>query len=174
MFEKYLRTSCTAEELLRFNYKAIISCYYYDNYNNYSKRIILNNIDLSVQGYIGLPLESLISQVKESLIGLSAENIEQVITNIVSSSYSASEEYVSISPEFIIQCTGKQDCKGALIYEGDVIEDKSTNMCYAVIYDNYGSLQLENMKVPDTFVSFSDLEEVEVIGNLFQGMGSVL
>ena len=77
---------------------------------------------------------------------------------------------------YIIQSTNKHDCYNTIIYEGDIIKRKDNNACYTVVWDNNeSSFVLENMKLPEAFNSLNEVSElvVEVIGNIFQGLGSV-
>ena len=173
MFEKYLKVKQDPEDMRRFKYKAVVNGSYYNDTSNYEVRFLIEDIDIiNGTSYVGISKNNLMKQVIYLFNNLNQENIKQIVDNIVLNSYS-SDDYVAITPNYIIQATGLFDNKNCLVYEGDIIKD-DIGTSYAVVYDSSNSLRLENMKVPDTFITFDDIQEFEIIGNVFQGIGSVI
>ena len=174
MYTKYLKTTCSKTNFLRFNFNAIVTCFYFNNFGEYSPRIMLESVDIASNGTIGIEKDRLIIQVKEALSDLTQEELEQIIGNFEENSYSVDPTYISIVPDFIIQCTGKYSINKVLIYEGDVVKDTLTNKSYVVIWDEEKcSFFLQDICNKEGTYPLCNLLSLNIIGNIFLDMGNV-
>lgn len=176
MYSKYLNPSYTTLNSKRFNFKAVVTCDYYHKLGSFYKKVILEDIDLCYNGRrIGILKDSLVEQIKSALNDIGAEAVNQIIENFQELSYSEDYNYISIEPDFIIQNTGLQSKnKLRYIYEGDIVRDSTTGTCYAVVWDNNkASFYLQDMKDNEKVISIENSFNLEVIGNIFQNIGSI-
>ena len=133
----------------RFKCRAVVTCSYTLDAPSleYSKcefdvRVLLYDIDLFNNGDIGIRYDKLEECAKTSvlkqnpLIGDKLGGvIEQILKFFESNSYSHDDEYISIKPEHISQCTGLKDKNGNLIYEGDIVSVEYEGRKYIATID---------------------------------------
>ena len=111
----------------RFKFNAIVSSYYDidtpEEYKEVEPQFYLKNVDVFCTGEIGVDYDTLLDAVKEQSKDLTEKEIGQIMQHFEDNSNSPDCEFVSITPDKIIQCTGLKDKNGRLIYEGDIVKN---------------------------------------------------
>lgn len=85
--------------------------------------------------------------------------------------YGVSRE-IDLKEVIIVKSTGFKDVNGTEIYEGDIIQhSKKPNPCFSypfkVIQARTGEWRLDNFRC-GTVLAFSNQDELEVIGNIYE------
>ena len=172
----------------RFLFNAVVSSYYDidtpENYEEFEPQIYLENVDL-FSDEIGIDYDRLLDAVQRQL-KLEKPEISQVMQYFEDNSLSNSEEYVTIKPDKVLQCTGLKDKNSKLIYEGDVvryaeyeIEDikpewKHTEIVWGGNHD-YPAFDLKSHDFDCNGLSyiFNEGWTIEVIGNIYETPANV-
>lgn len=154
----------------RFKFNAIVSSYYDidtpEEYKEVEPQFYLKNVDVFCTGEIGVDYDTLLEAVKEQSKDLTEKEIGQIMQHFEDNSNSPDCEFVSITPDKIIQCTGLKDKNGKLIYEGDIVEFPNPfnpNKVFRQVVE-WKELALT---IGYSFTPFTALT-VEVIGNIYQ------
>lgn len=155
----------------RFKFNAVVSSYYDidtpEEYREVEPQFYLKNVDVFCTGEIGVDYDTLLEAVKEQSKDLTKKEIGQIMQHFEDNSNSPDCEFVSITPDKIIQCTGLKDKNGKLIYEGDVVEDVLMNKFVVNFNQNYLSFWLTNIKNEQSIVFYPNIN-IEVIGNIYK------
>lgn len=110
----------------RFKFNAVVSSYYDidtpEEYKEVELQFYLKNVDVFCTGEIGVDYDTLLDAVKEQSKDLTKKEIGQIMQHFEDNSNSPDCEFVSITPDKIIQCTGLKDKNDKLIYEGDIVK----------------------------------------------------
>ena len=155
----------------RFKFNAVVSSYYDidtpKEYKEVEPQFYLKNVDVFSTGEIGIDYDTLLETVKEQAKDLTKKEIGQIMQNFEDNSNSPDCEFVSITPDKILQSTGLKDKNGKLIYELDYIKYKKET--YKLNIDKFLGITLTNILNGDIIV-MDDLIlfDCEVISNEFE------
>jgi hypothetical protein len=152
----------------RFLFNAVVSSYYDidtpENYEEFEPQIYLENVDL-FSDEIGIDYDRLFDAVQKQL-NLEKPEISQVMQHFEDNSNSNSEEYVTIKPNRVLQCTSLKDKNGKLIYEGDIVKENWHK--YAISWSR-GSFDITDIHNEKCYtISALCSEKSEVIGNIYK------
>ena len=158
----------------RFKFNAVVSSYYDidtpEEYKEVEPQFYLKNVDVFSTGEIGIDYDTLLETVKEQAKNLTKKEIGQIMQHFEDNSNSPDCEFVTITPDKIIQSTGLKDKNGKLIYMGDVVKDDATNSIYKV-GEKKCAIYLENDEYIGYFhelsMAFAE-KRLEVIGNIYE------
>lgn len=158
----------------RFKFNAVVSSYYDidtpEEYKEVEPQFYLKNVDVFCTGEIGVDYDTLLDAVKEQSKDLTEKEIGQIMQHFEDNSNSPDCEFVSITPDKIIQCTGLKDKNGKLIYEGDIVKGKDhfnrDRLCEITYSSIYCCFFIVGDKWSDEYLF--NLNDKEVIGNIYE------
>lgn len=153
----------------RFKFRAVVKGYYEinlpDEYEEVEPLIILDNIDILKNGGIGLMEDDLETAIREQHSNLNSAEISHIL-EFFNNNSNGIDDYVTITPEVICQCTGLKDKNGNLIYEGDIVKDLIIPEIFYVVKWFNGGFHLKST-ISSSFLKFNDTQQ-EVIGNIYE------
>lgn len=156
----------------RFKFNAVVSSYYDidtpEEYKEVEPQFYLKNVDVFCTGEIGIDYDTLLETVKEQAKDLTEKEIGQIMKHFEDNSNSPDCEFVSITPDKIIQCTGLKDKNGKLIYEGDICKYKFEEIGEqkAIIYFNKELCSF--LAKPLNDFQYVRINDCEIIGNIYE------
>ena len=160
----------------RFKFNAVVSSYYDidtpEEYKEVEPQFYLKNVDVFCTGEIGVDYDTLLEAVKEQSKDLTEKEIGQIMQHFEDNSNSPDCEFVSITPDKIIQCTGLKDKNGELIYEGDVVIEHYYNTKETAIKKVFFDEEVIGFAYTDGIeynqLSITDGDRLQVIGNIYE------
>ena len=163
----------------RFKFNAIVSSYYDidtpENYEEFEPQFYLENVDVFCTGEIGIDYDVLFEAVKEQSKNLTEKEIGQIMKHFEDNSNSPECDYLTITPDKILQSTGLKDKNGKLIYEGDIVKLDDELNCITQLHNkydmDYGRIEFiligGHPKCPTIYIP-TVANESEVIGNIYE------
>ena len=154
----------------RFKFNAVVSSYYDidtpEEYKEVEPQFYLKNVDVFCTGEIGVDYDTLLEAVKEQSKDLTEIEIGQIMQHFEDNSNSPDCDFVTITPDKILQSTGLHDKNGKLIFEGDVV--KQNNTIYSVNWCDGSFCFKDALNGKNYTIEFVMSAKLEVIGNIYQ------
>lgn len=169
----------------RFKFRAIVKGYYCldtpEKYEEFEPTIFLEDVDVLSNGEIGIIEDKLEIAIREQHPNIDSVDIGYILENFRNDGCGI-DDYVTITPEVIYQCTGLKDTNGKLIYEGDIVRESfGETGTYRVEYFPY-SAEWQYVNLDDEkpnwemfSIQFEGMSEnqgistdLEIIGNIYE------
>ena len=163
----------------RFKFRAIVKGYYCldtpEKYEEFEPIIFLEDVDVLSNGEIGIIEDKLEVAIREQHPNLDSVDIGYMLENFRNDGCGI-DNYVTITPEVVYQCTGLKEKHGKLIYEGNIIKIPNDYGTYGQfagekreVYFYEGGFRLKpkwNKSSRGNWLE--DTNDFEVIGNIYE------
>lgn len=153
----------------RFKFNAIVSSYYDidtpENYEEFEPQFYLKNVDVFCTGEIGIDYDVLFEAVEEQSKNLTEKEIGQIMQYFEDNSNSPECDFITITPDKILQSTGLKDKNGKLIYEADIVKNGLHN-CLVEWYK--GGFWVNGFINGAKWEMHKYHNTLEVIGNIYE------
>ena len=118
----------------RFKFRCGITISHYDDDgNDIDTLLLIDTVSLFNNGEVGIDRIEIVKAIKR--LNLS-EEMERTIWQSLEQYAIFDDDFYSIPPDFIEQCTGLKDKNGNIIYEGDILKPNGNTITKEVVYED--------------------------------------